>query len=202
MDEVGKLSSESVQRILCQGSPFHFSKVLVKEESDSLASLLFGNLISVKRLGSHDLVVFLSLLTKLSVDNYPLLSRILDECVVRFHAFTLPEITHIAFHICDLPECLKYTFRQRWMPRVLSLLRQLDLSTFGAKDYSTLAKLTYTLLCNAPQEEKLLLDLLSVFPLCGNIEDGRSFSRDCGLVCSSMLRSDTVNYDFLRTASE
>lgn len=200
-DEVKQLSSESVQRILAQGSPFHFSRTLEREAEDSLHTKLFGGLLSARRLRNHDLVLLISLLRKLSAANVPLLYRALEECLTRFNSFMLSEIAHVSYITTSLLEPIKDSFCQRWITKLVSLLRRTDLASLHPSDFSSIAKLTYTLSHNLPQQHDLLLKLISALPPAEKY-DAKVFSRDCSLLCRGMLKTGIVNYDFLREASD
>ncbi|KAK1443046.1 hypothetical protein BgAZ_305640 [Babesia gibsoni] len=200
-DEVKALSHESVQSILCQGSPFHFSKQLTQEATDSLENLLFGDLTSVKKLGNHELLLLLSLLQKLSIENISLLSKVLEECIIRFHSLAFAEVAHVTYKANTLPESVKQTFVQRWIPKVVSSLHLLGARGTSSGDLSSVAKITYALSQHLSQKDDILVTLLSQCPM-GEEPDERVFSRNCSLIAQSMLKTDIVNYEFLHTASE
>ncbi|ORM41211.1 Intron-binding protein aquarius [Babesia sp. Xinjiang] len=200
-DEVGALSAESMQRILHQGSAFHFSKDIVIDRSKTLHHLLFDDFLNVRRLTQHELLLLVSVLPKLSAPNHNLLSRALHQCVSRFDRFSFAEVAHFSFLICHLPECLKIHFSRQWLPKVANLLHRLDPNDFGGSDFISLAKLAYALSHLSPGSNSLAAALISTLPTCDG-DNPRMFSRDCSLVCRSMLASGTVNYRFLSHASE
>ncbi|GFE55810.1 bfpT-regulated chaperone, putative [Babesia ovis] len=200
-DEVGVLSAESVQRILHQGSAFHFSKDIVRESSESFHGLLFDGILNVRRFSQHELVLLISVLVKLSTPNHKLLSRALLQCTLRFDSFTFSEVAHLSFLISYLPESLSLEFIKQWMPKVAILLRRLDFKDFGNTDFSSLAKLSYAVSHYSPECHLLVSDLLSALPGYNGGND-RLCSRDFSLVCRSMLTSGVVSYGFLRDASD
>ncbi|CDR95554.1 hypothetical protein, conserved [Babesia bigemina] len=197
-DEVGELSAESMQRILHQGSAFHFSKHLVVERQDSLHHLLFGGVLNVRRLDPIDLVLLVSVLTKLPSTNNALLSRALLQCDLHFESLSLPEVAQVSFLIRELPESLRESFIRQWLPKVVRLLSRLNLDGVGA-NLSSLAKLCFTISHFAPHLRHPLFVMLTSLEV-GDIPDPQLFSRDCSLVCESMSSSGVVNYGFLKDA--
>ncbi|GIX64047.1 SDR family NAD(P)-dependent oxidoreductase [Babesia caballi] len=200
-DEVEELSADSVQRILHQGSAFHFSKDVVVKRSDSLHELLFDGLLNVRRLDGHELVLLASVLVKLSASNHSLLSRALVQCHLRFDSLTLAEVAQISYIIPDLPLHLRESFARQWLPNVACLLRQLECNNLDGSDFTSLAKLSYVMSQFPQKYDNELFTLLSSLPV-HNGDDMRLFSRDCSLVCQGMLASGIVNYNFLMDACD
>ncbi|EDO05276.1 hypothetical protein BBOV_I001920 [Babesia bovis T2Bo] len=199
-DEVDVLSSESVQRILHQGTAFHFSKDIVKSSPDSSHKSLFEGLINLRRIKQSDLVLLLSLLIKLGVSEYTLLSRTLLHCISRFENFTLSEVAQISFVIQDLPESFRNEFCRRWMPKLIRLLSRLVSNDRLPFDFGELAKLSFALSQFSPTSYSVISALLSHIPIHDGENDSHH-SRDISLFCRSMLRSGFVNCEFLSYVS-